>query len=295
MRVLVFGAGSIGSFLGGMLATEHDVTIVGRDPHVSVVSETGLQMLGCIERTTRPDARTEITDYTGDIGIVSVKSYDTREAARVLSSCELECVVSVQNGMGNESVLASGLDAGVVGGTITYGAALRDPGVVACTGIGTVTLGACAGNANCVELVREAFTSSGLNCTVTNDIAAVLWEKLAVNAGINPVTALARVQNGEVLDSALFDVARDAALETARVARDHDVELADSTVEVALRRVLEQTAENESSMYRDVENGHRTEIDAINGYVVQNAAIPVPTNTVLTALITGWETAIDVR
>lgn len=295
MRVLVFGAGSIGSFIGGMLAESHEVTIVGREPHVSAVSESGLAVTGCVERTTWPEARTEIQGYAGDIGIVTVKAYDTLEAARALGSCELDCVVSLQNGMGNESVLASRLDAGVVGGTVTYGAVLRDPGVVACTGLGTITIGAYAGDSACVERVREAFTTGGVECTIADDIESVLWEKLAVNAGINPVTALTRVTNGEVLESSLFDVARDAALETVQVARDHDVSLSDATAEESLRDVLEHTAANESSMYRDVQQCRRTEIDAINGYVVENATTPVPTNAVLTALISGWETARGLR
>lgn len=295
MRVLVFGAGSIGSLIGGMLADDHDVTVVGRDPHISAVTESGLRLTGCVEQLMWPAAQTDISGYEGDIGLVAVKSYDTPEAAQVLRSCELDCVVSLQNGMGNESVLASCLDAGVVGGTVTYGAVLREPGVVECTGLGTITLGAYTGDMSSVELVRDVFSSGGLDCSVTDDIGAVLWEKLAVNAGINPVTALSRVPNGDVLDSSLFDVARDAARETARVARNHDVALTDAAAERALRDVLEQTAANESSMYRDIQNHRRTEIDAINGYVVENATNPVPTNTVLTALVTGWESANKLR
>ena len=293
--MLVFGAGSIGSFIGGMLAASHDVTLVGREPHVSAIAESGLAVTGCVERRTWPAARTDTQGYAGDIGIVTVKAYDTIEAARALGPCELDCVVSLQNGMGNESVLASRLDASVVGGTVTYGAVLRDPGGVACTGLGTITLGTYAGDTACVERVREAFTTGGLECSMTGDIESVLWEKLAMNAGINPVTALSRVTNGELLESPLYEVARDATLETAQVARNHDVSLSDVAAEESLRDVVEQTAANESSMYRDVQNGRRTEIDAINGYVVQNATNPVPTNAVLTALISGWETTRGLR
>jgi 2-dehydropantoate 2-reductase len=96
--------------------------------------------------------------------------------------------------MGNEAELAQGLDASVVGGTVTYGAILRDPGVVECTGLGAITPGSHEADTARADVVSEAFTTCGLNCTVTDEIERVLWEKLAVNAGINPVTAVARVR-----------------------------------------------------------------------------------------------------
>lgn len=291
MRVVVFGAGSIGSFIGGMVADEHDVTLVGREPHVSTVAASGLRITGSLEQATRPAGQPTITGYTGDVGIVTVKAYDTPVAARALEECELDCVVSLQNGMGNESVLASHLDASVVGGTVTYGAVLRDPGVVECTGLGSITLGAYAGSARFANTARDVFVSGGLECSVTDDIRGVLWEKLAVNAGINPVTALARVTNGALLESSLLDVALAASRETAAVARSHGIALSDSTAEDRLRQVVTRTASNESSMYRDIAQGRRTEIDAINGYVVENATESVPTNQVLTSLVKGWETA----
>lgn len=295
MRVLVFGAGSIGSFIGGMVADEHDVTLIGREPHVSTVASSGLRIPGELEHASRPTAKTTISEYTGDVGIVTVKAYDTPAAAQTLERCELDCVVSLQNGMGNESVLASHLDTSVVGGTVTYGAVLRDPGVVECTGVGSITLGSYAGSARFADTARDVFVSGGLACSVTDDIEGMLWEKLAVNAGINPVTALARVNNGALVESSLRDVALAASRETAGVARSHGISLPDSTVEDRLREVVVQTASNESSMYRDIAQGRRTEIDAINGYVVENATEPVPTNQVLTSLVTGWETAHSLR
>jgi len=125
-----------------------------------------------------------------------------------------------------------------------------------------------------------------------------LWEKLAVNAAINPVTALARVENGALRSGGLADLARTAAAETAAVARADGVDLPTDRARAAVDAVVRETARNRSSMHRDVARERRTEIDAINGYVVDRAAArdtPVPVNRTLATLIRGWEAGAGVR
>jgi len=127
---------------------------------------------------------------------------------------------------------------------------------------------------------------------VVGDVRRRLWEKLAVNAAINPVTALARVENGALTEGPLAGLARTAAVETAAVARAGGVDLADETATDAAATVARETARNRSSMLQDVTRGRRTEIDAINGYVAKRAAATgqsVPINRTLAGLIRGWE------
>jgi 2-dehydropantoate 2-reductase len=110
MEVVVFGAGSLGSLLGGLLADAHDVTLVGRDPHIGTIRKEGLRVTGAVERTVSPQARTD-PPADADLALVTVKSYDTGDAARALSDCSLDAALSLQNGMGNEETLAAGLAA----------------------------------------------------------------------------------------------------------------------------------------------------------------------------------------
>lgn len=114
-----------------------------------------------------------------------------------------------------------------------------------------------------------------------------LWEKLAVNAGINATTALSRVENGALGDSPATEIAEAAARETARVARQEGINLSDGETIDVLRRVVNATADNSSSMLQDVRAEKRTEIDAINGYVAQYDDTPV--NATLTGLLRTWE------
>jgi 2-dehydropantoate 2-reductase len=287
--VAVVGAGSLGSLLGGLLSRAHDVTLVGRDPHVSTVARDGLDVTGAVDCHVTPDGRTDVPPST-ELALVTVKAFDTATVATQLADRALDAALSVQNGMGNEETLARQLACPVLAGTCTYGARLVEPGVVACTGVGTVHLGPRDGGTNEVaRVVGDAFRAGGVEAVVSDDMPTRLWTKLAVNAGINATTALARVDNGALVDGPAGKPAGDAAAETARVARQHGVDLPEGTAVERARSVAETTAANVSSMRQDVENGTRTEIDAINGYVVDAAEGSVPVNRTLTALVRAWE------
>ncbi|WP_135821808.1 ketopantoate reductase family protein [Halostella litorea] len=299
MDVVVYGAGSLGSLVGGLLAREHDVTLVGRDPHVATVRESGLRVDGAVSGDVRPDATTDGTGLTADLAVVTVKAFDTASAARDLATGDYGAVLSLQNGLGNEAALAEHVDCPVLAGTATYGAVLREPGRVECTGVGELTVGPHeGGDSAAAGRVARAFRRADLRVTVADDMPRRLREKLAVNAGINAVTALARVENGELLDGPASDLARTAARETARVARAEGISLPNRVALAAVEEVATATADNDSSMYQDVRDGHRTEVDAINGSVVDCAdehGIDVPVNRTLTALLRAWERGRDLR
>jgi len=303
MNIVVFGAGSLGSLLGGLLAREHDVTLVGRDQHVSVITDSGLAITGAFDDRTTPDATTDGTGLAGDVALVTVKAFDTATAAEALATGSFDAVCSLQNGMGNEAVLREHVDAPVLAGTVTYGAIRREPGVVECTGEGDVVVGAASGGESPhADRLADAFRAVDVDAAATTDMPRRLWSKLAVNAGINAVTALARVENGALLDGDANDLAVAAARETARVARSHDVSLSNRDAVAHLEAVADDTATNESSMRQDVEAGQRTEVDAINGYVVDAARearrkldLDVPVNETLTTLLRAWEAGHGVR
>ncbi|MDY6779788.1 MAG: 2-dehydropantoate 2-reductase, partial [Halobacteria archaeon] len=165
--------------------------------------------------------------------------------------------------------------------------------VVECTGVGEAFVGRLGGTASeGAERMSETFSEAGLETRARTDMPTVLWRKLAVNAGINPVTSLTRLTNGEAVERAGGTVRR-AVEEVVDVAEARGVDVGDAyerTVEVA-----RSTASNRSSMLQDVERGNRTEIDAINGYVVdvardtEDVDVPVPVNRSLTEMVRASE------
>ena len=301
MEFLVVGAGSLGSLLGGLLEREHDVTLVGREPHVGAVRESGLTVGRIVEAHVTPDARTDVPGDRFDCALVTTKAFDTAAAAADLAAadCDLDAALSLSNGLGNEARLADALDCAVLAGTCTYGAMLPDPGVVRCTGVGEVVLGAHDGGPSVTaDRVGAAFADAGVETTVATNMPRRLWEKLAVNAGINAPTALARVENGALLDGPGNDVGRRAAREVASVARAEGMDLTDEAATAAVERVARATAVNTSSMQQDVLAGRRTEVDAILGAALDRAgahSVPVPTLRTLADLLRAWERARDLR
>lgn len=304
LDVLVFGAGALGSLVGGLLARRHTVRLVGREPHVSTVREDGLRVTGQLDAHVTLQATTAIGDWDGDVAVVTVKAGDLPAAADALAD-RTGVVCPLTNGL-PEYELRERLGDRVVGGTATYGAQLVEPGVVRCTGTGEIHLGELgdrrgAADAADAEAVSDrvarlvaGFQAAGLDCTGEPRIDRRLWAKLAVNAGINPVTALLGADNGALVDGPSRPVARRAARETARVARAEGIDLAPAEAVQRLTTVARATAANRSSMASDVAAGRPTEIAAINGAVVrrgEQADVAVPTNRTLFELVRGWEAA----
>lgn len=298
MEILVYGAGALGSLVGGLLAREHAVTLVGRDPHMRRVREDGLRIEGAIEAHVHPDALTNGHHRSADLALVTTKTYDTTEAAHALATGEYEAVCSLQNGLTEERLVAA-LDAVVLAGTASYGARFVEPGRVECTGVGEIVVGALAGGPNAfAERTRAAFTASGIETVAADDMPRRRYEKLAVNAAINGPSALARIDNGAVLDGPAGTVAREAAREVARVARAEGIDLDDDEAVAAAERVADDTASNHSSMREDVAADRRTEVDAIYGAAVERAAaadVDAPTCRTLAALVRAWEAERGLR
>jgi 2-dehydropantoate 2-reductase len=305
MEVLVFGAGSLGSLVGGLLARSHDVTLVGREPHVAAIRESGLRVSGAVETTTHPEATTTAEGHDADLAVVTVKSFDTADAAEALATGHVGTVLSLQNGLTEETLAERLPDATVLAGTATYGADLRGPGHVACTGVGRVTLGALDGGTDPhAERAGWIFRTGGMETLVAADMPRRRWEKLAVNAGINAVTALARVENGALAEGPAHEAAVRAARETARVARSEGVRLSNRRAVRAVERVIDATADNRSSTLQDVDADRRTEVEAIFGEVVARAErasrerhveVSVPTIRTLADLLRAWEVGAGVR
>lgn len=289
MEIQVFGAGSLGTLVGALLADAgHDVHLVGRPRHVEAIQRDGVHVSGSRGFTAYPTAATGATDV--DLTLVTVKSYDTREAAEQIRGRQ-DAVVSLQNGMGNEDVLREAVDSTVLAGVATYGARKTGEGEVEYTGEGVIRLGSPEGGGSSVAEETANALSSGVEAEARDDMPGVLWRKLAVNAGVNPVTALTGLSNGEAVERA-GDLVREAAEETGRVAVAADVDVEPERCGETAIEVAEQTSDNLSSMLRDVERGRRTEVDAINGYVADTARqmdVEASVNRTLHSLVSAAE------
>ena len=188
----------------------------------------------------------------------------------------------------------------VLGGTTSQGATVLGPGHIRHAGRGETTLGELDGSlSERVNIIFDIFNSAGIETKVTDNVEGLIWSKLIINVGINALTAVLRLKNGELVQ---YDRAREilkmAVEEGVSVANARGVELTYDDPVKKVEDVCRATASNISSMLQDVLKAKKTEIDFINGAIVgegKKAGISVPTNNVLNGLVKTIEMSYDKR
>ncbi len=294
MRILVFGAGALGSFVGGMLSKKNDVMLIGRRDHVETIEENGLTITGKTEIVVHPKAK-ESADGSEkpDWVLVATKSYDTEDAMRTLSPLFKDAVfLSLQNGLGNEDILSKYAPR-VLGGTTSHGITKVGSGRIIHAGLGRTILGNYQGAEDSVSVIADALNGSGIETEITSDIRREIWKKAIVNAGINPLTAITGQKNSFVLENPNLEMTLEAICEEAvQVANAHGIDISVEEAIEQTKEVARLTSDNKSSMLQDIEGGKRTEIDSICGAIVKlgmEKNIPTPVNSSLMAVVKGIE------
>ena len=300
IKIAILGAGAIGSLFGALLwESGEDIVLIGRKKHVEAIRSRGLKISGISgERIVKPKAVTT-TQEVGkvDLIIISVKSYDTEQAAKdALNMVHPDTVVlTIQNGLGNIEKLSEIIgEKHVIGGVTMQGSTFTKPGEIYHAGKGPTIIGELNGEiTDRVKRIAETFNKAKIETKITRNIRGVLWDKIIINTGINALTAITRMKNGELLKiPEIKNTMIEAVKEAVNVAKALNIKL---EVKDHVKRVIEiaeATANNKSSMLQDVERGKRTEIDFINGAIVKlgkKLGIETPVNETLTALVKGIE------
>ncbi len=307
MRIVVMGAGSMGCLLGGYLARAgHRVFLV--DPlteRTEAIESDGITVEG-----VGGDFEVEASagsiyagDAPPDLVLVCVKAYDTAAAANDIAEFlgADTVVLTLQNGVGNIERLAYTLPREqLLAGTTSLGANLLGPGRVHHAGEGKTHIGdVYPERSDRAEKIAAVFTEARLPAVAADDIHELVWNKLAVNVGINALTALLRVRNGRILAAeGATKILEPAVAECIAVAEESGVSLDPETVMARVKDVARRTASNRSSMLMDILGGRRTEIDAINGAVVHRGrelGVAVPVNETLTHLVHALESLREHR
>lgn len=301
MKVAIVGAGSIGSLWGAYLTLGGaDVTLVECNP--ALIAQ--IQSAGLIVRGVRGEHRVPIKiahDYTDssppELVMLCVKAYDTEKALAQHAGlfAEAGMALTMQNGLGNAEAIARHCGAAkVLAGTTTMGANLVQPGMINHAGEGETYLGEIrGGTSERIRRLAATWTAAGIPTRVSDNITALIWNKLAVNVAINALTALLRVRNGVLLEhDATRELMRAAVDETVAVAAGLDIGLDGVALRERAAEVARLTAANRSSMLMDVLSDKPTEIEFINGAIARlgrENGIPTPVNEVLTKLLSAVE------
>jgi 2-dehydropantoate 2-reductase len=305
LKIAVLGAGALGCAIGGTLAAAgHELALISRNrAHVDAIRSRGLRL-----RTPQGEQAVHAlaaTDAAGlgtmDLVIVLVKSFDTQAAITAAAGLvgPDTAVLSLQNGLGHEDILAQAVGrARVLAGKTYVGGVMLAPGIVQAGVAGKATVvGELDGSDSPrVRRIAEAFTRAGLATTASADIRAAMWDKLLVNVATGALSAITRLGYGALYRLPELEATALAAVaEAMAVARAQGIALDTREPRAAWELARSGLPEDfKTSMLQSLEKGAPTEIDFINGAVVRHGArvgVATPVNATLVACVKGIEAA----
>ncbi len=312
-RILIAGCGAIGSIFACLLRQAgHDVTLLGRQPHLSAIASHGLYLDGIWGRhyASSFQLATTVADLSPpyDLVLISVKSYDTQamvEAVAPLINGD-GLAVSLQNGLGNLEILARAFGPErSLGANVLVGATLPAPGRVTVTVQAAPIILGPLEVSDCVMMERihawtETFKAAMIPCETTTRILSYLWAKVFYNAPLNALGALLDVHYGVLGDEPELRSIMDRVIDEAfRVATTKEIECLWKTAgeykDFFYGHLIPATYDHRSSMLQDLQRGRRTEIDAINGRIWrygEEVQVSTPYNEIVTRLIWQKETSL---
>ncbi len=294
-QIMIVGAGAVGGFFGAHLAKGNpNVSFLLRPRTLQAVKERGLILRSANGTlTVRPPVASDPRELVRpDLIILAVKAYDLDEAMDQLEPVltEKTIILTLQNGVDVEDRIHARLQRDcVVGGVAFIYSKIIEPGVIEHYKRGSVAIGEMMGyKSERLGMIADLFKQAGIQCQISDDIRRSKWEKMCWNCVFNPITVLINDRVAKALDHPeMMGVIRQIVGEVAAVSATLKVPLAPDMAEKTVQ-VTQAIRDIHTSMYDDWKAGRPTEIDSLNGYIVQKGrelGIPTPVNEAMTALV----------
>jgi 2-dehydropantoate 2-reductase len=287
MNIIILGAGAIGSLYGAKLSKLNDVTLVARKKHADKINKNCLKITGVENKKYKLNASTKIKKIDDNSLIVlSTKIYDSEKAIRPIKNLikKKNIILCLQNGYGSEDIVKKiiGKKCLVLRGVTAVGTSFLKPGVIKINNVGYTAI---EKSKKSKEIV-ENFSECGLKGHVAKNIKEDVWKKLILNCVLNPITAILKIKNMEIANKNLESLKKEIINECIKVAKKDGVNFKYHFIEEGINRI--RKSDNLSSMYQDILKGRKTEIDYLNGAVVELGKkynIKCPVNESLVAMI----------
>ncbi len=287
MKITVLGAGAMGSLFSGYLSRNNEVTVVDVNPAViKAINENGVKIKEADGSITQcfPKATTSSAEMgPQDLVIVFVKSMYTLSALEANKGIigPDTYLMTLQNGAGHESKLLKYTDRKhVIIGSTQHNSSVVQPGVVNHGGCGVSSIGLLDGGSDAIEKIARNLTSCGFECHTENNVQKQVWKKMFTNTAASSLTALFQVPLGFIHnDPSANWLMRQLCREAVTVANSLGLGFDLDEVTDDVERVCMNAPNGFTSIYADIRDGRRSEVDTISGSVVeaahdQNIAVP---------------------
>jgi 2-dehydropantoate 2-reductase len=285
-KIFVLGAGAIGSPYGGFLSRKNDVTLIGEEAHKEAISPRGLVISGDHKESFSMKAKTEIKKIPkNSLILLTTKAQDSATAIKGIKDMLRRdtVIVILQNGLGNKEIVKGivGEEINVVRGLVEAAAEFLEAGKIVFWQGETILEHTEIG-----ERIVSLFNENGLKARVSNEMERDIWHKLIVNCVVNPLTAILQVRNNEIVADSLRQLRHGIIKECIEVGKCEGLSFQPNLGEAIDRKISRYT--NFSSMCQDIMKGKKTEIDFLNGKVVELGKkhhVPTPINKVMVGII----------
>ncbi len=305
MKLGVIGSGAVGSLFAAHLANLEDVEVWVYDvseAQVAAINDNGLRLTGVGEVIAHPTATTSARDLPAlDFGIVATKGMHTRAAIEATAHAFIKgAVCSVQNGIGNEEVIAEYVPRVIRGTTFPAGRVVS-PGVVQWDTAGSTWIGPFEPKPATTEELNElaeTLTRAGMHTLALEDARGAQWTKLIFNAASNALCSLTGLAHGRAAQNQDVRWVMDQIIEEGKtVAEALGIEM-EKDPAVLLEESIEVALDHKPSMLQDVLAHRSTEIDQLNGGICrfgEEVGVPTPLNRSAWSLVRGLEASWDLE
>jgi len=285
-KIFVLGAGAVGSSYGALLSRKNDVTLIGNKAHLNAINSEGLTLAGDIQEKYFIKAEPKIEEIpTESLILLTTKAHDSARAIKGIKDMLKEdtIILILQNGLGNKEAVKAivGNKAEVIRGVPKIAAEFLKPGEVTFWNGETILEKTRTGKA-----IATLFNECGLKARVSDEIDKEIWTKLILNCVVNPLTTILQIKNNKILVDSLKPLRSRIMKECVEVGTREGIEF-QPNVNESIDKCISRY-ENYSSMCQDIMKRKETEIDFINGKIVElgrKHRIPTPINEAMTSLI----------
>lgn len=285
-KIFVLGAGAIGSSYGALLSRKNDVTLIGNENHVDAIISRGLTLSGDVQKEFFIKAETKIREVPSNtLILLTTKAHDSEKAITEIKGLLKDdtVILILQNGLGNKELVKRIVrdEIQIVRGLVKSAAEFLEPGKIAFWNGETILE-----QTKMSKRIVWLFNESGLRTRISNEMDEEMWNKLVVNCVVNPITAILRVRDNEVAVDSLRQLRHGIVEECVKVGKCEGIVFQLDLKEAIEKDIMKFT--NFSSMCQDIMKRKKTEIDFLNGKIVELGKkhnIPTPINEAMTCLI----------
>ena len=297
-KIYVLGAGAVGCYFGGMLArANQDVTFIARLERAKALNEYGLEMdCKAFHETVKVKASSDLALLRdADLVLLCVKSLDTEQTLSEIKSIlpNTAVLLSLQNGVANVEIASKTISNRIYAAVVYVAAGVIGQRTIKHHGRGELLIGSLGNNTaddqENLEGIRHLFEAANVPCLITSQIKRDMWLKFLVNCSFNAISGIGQIPYGEMVKSPeIVQLIEEITKEFLAVAALEDVKISMSEALTANDSIATTMVTQVSSTAQDLSRGKKTEIDFLNGYIVElgrRHGIATPYNESVHALV----------